>query len=34
MLTGDRDHRFKEFHFHNVLTLAEAAEKLVKRVLD
>ena len=34
MLTGDSDHRFKEPHFHDGLTLAEAAEKLGKRALD
>ncbi len=34
MLTVDRDHRFKEYHFHDALTLAEVAEKLGKRALD
>ncbi len=34
MLTVDQDHRFKEYRFHDVLTLAEAAEKLGKRALD
>ena len=34
MLTGDRDHRFQEYRFHDALTLAEAAEKLGKRALE
>ena len=34
MLTVDRDHRFQEYRFHDVLTLAETAEKLGKRALE
>ena len=34
MLTLDRNHRFQEYRFHDLLTLAEAAEKLGKRALE
>ncbi len=34
MLTLDRNHRFQEYRFHDVLTLAEAAEKLGKKALE
>ncbi len=34
MLTVDRDHKFPEYRFHDVLTLAEVAEKLGKRALN
>ena len=34
MLTVDRDYRFQEDRFQDLLTLAEAAEKLGKRALE
>ena len=34
MLTVDRHQKFQEYRFQDLLTLAEAAEKLVNRALE
>ncbi|MDJ0682751.1 MAG: hypothetical protein QNJ18_23175 [Xenococcaceae cyanobacterium MO_167.B52] len=34
MLTADCDHKFSKYSFHDLLTLAEAAERLGKRAME